>query len=62
MKITNITTYVVTDNTLAGQRRGGLAWQWVFVKMETDAGVHGWVKPAPPPARPGSPWALPSSR
>ena len=42
MKITKITTYVVTDHTLDVPRQGRLAWQWVFVKMETDEGVHGW--------------------
>jgi galactonate dehydratase len=41
MKITNITPYLVANDTMSGANKS-LGWNWLFVKIETDQGITGW--------------------
>ncbi|MDA1258315.1 MAG: mandelate racemase/muconate lactonizing enzyme family protein [Chloroflexi bacterium] len=41
MKITKITPYLVENDTRSGANLR-LGWNWLFVKVDTDAGISGW--------------------
>ena len=42
MKITNVTTYSADFNMGMGQALSKTNSKWIFVKIDTDEGIHGW--------------------